>query len=103
MTINQTATYEVVSLEGESLTTKSTIAQQAANQKIQNPAMAGMKVDLTKLTGQGTGERTFDLANLLPTAGTGREHTDASMAMNMGGQKQAMSMKTDMEVQFEAK
>jgi hypothetical protein len=103
MTIDQTATYEVVSLEGESLTTKSTIVQQAANQKIQNPAMPGIKVDLTKMTGTGTSERTFDLAKLLPTAGTGKVHTDTAMAMNMGGQKQAMTMKMDMDVQFEAK
>jgi hypothetical protein len=103
MTIDQTANYEVVSLEGESLTTKDIIAQQAANQKIQNPAMAGMKVDLTKMTGKGTGQRTFALANLLPTAGTGVVHTEASMAMNMGGQKQAMTMKMDVDVQFEAK
>jgi hypothetical protein len=103
MTIDQTATYEVVSLEGESLTTKSTIVQQAANQKIQNPAMPGIKVDLTKMTGKGSSERTFDLAKLLPTTGTGKVHTETAMAMNMGGQKQAMTMKMDMDVQFEAK
>ena len=53
MTIDQTATYELVSIEGESLTTKSTITQHAANQKIENPAMPGLKVDLTKMTGNG--------------------------------------------------
>jgi hypothetical protein len=103
MTIDQTATYEVVSLEGENLTTKSTIVQQAANQKIQNPAMPGIKLDLSKMTGKGSSERTFDLAKLLPTAGTGKVHTDTAMSMNMGGQKQAMTMKMDMDVQFEAK
>jgi hypothetical protein len=103
MSIDQTASYEVVSLEGENFKTKSTIVQQAANQKIQNPAMPGIKLDLTKMTGKGTSERTFDLAKLLPTAGTGKVHTDTAMAMNMGGQKQAMTMKMDMDVQFEAK
>jgi hypothetical protein len=47
--------------------------------------------------------RSFDLAKLLPTAGTGKVHTDTAMSMNMGGQKQAMTMKMDMDVQFEAK
>jgi hypothetical protein len=103
MTIDQTATYEVVSLEGENFKTKSTIVQQAANQKIQNPAMPGIKVDLTKMTGTGNSERTFDLGKLLPTAGTGRVHTDTAMAMNMGGQKQAMTMKMDIDVRFETK
>jgi hypothetical protein len=103
MTIDQTASYEVVSLEGENFKTKSTIVQQAANQKIQNPAMPGIKVDLTKMTGTGSSERTFDLGKLLPTAGTGKVHTDTAMAMNMGGQKQPMTMKMDMDVRFEAK
>ena len=103
MTIDQTATYEVVSLDGENFKTKSTIVQQAANQKIQNPAMPGIKVDLTKMTGTGSSERTFDLGKLLPTAGTGKVHTDTAMAMNMGGQKQPMTMKMDMDVRFEAK
>ena len=103
MTIDQKATYEVVSLEGERLTTKSAIVQQAANQKIQNPAMPGLKMDLTKMVGNGSGERTFDLAHLLPTTGAGKVHTEASMAMNMGGQKQAMTMKMDMNLRFESK
>ena len=103
MTIDQTASYEVVSLDGENFKTKSTIVQQAANQKIQNPAMPGIKLDLTKMTGKGSSERTFDLAKLLPIAGTGKVHTDTAMAMNMGGQKQAMTMKMDMDVQFETK
>src|ERR1035437_4195643 len=71
MTIDQTVTYEVASLEGERLTTKSTVVQHAANQKIQNPAMAGLKMDLTKMIGNGTGESTSDLAPTLPEAGTG--------------------------------
>src|SRR5206468_12492146 len=62
MTIDQSATYQLAALEDERLTVRSTIAQHAANQKIQNPAMPGLKMDLTKMTGTGTGEVTFDLA-----------------------------------------
>jgi len=103
MTIDQTIAYEVVRIEGDSLTAKSTIVQQAANQKVQNPAMPGVKLDLTKMTGRATNELTFDLAKLLPIAGSARDHTETAMAMNMGGQKQPMTMKMDMEVQFESK
>jgi hypothetical protein len=103
MTIDQTAIYEVVSLEGERLTTKSTIVQHAANQKIQNPAMPGLKMDLTKMVGNGTGQRTSDLTHLLPATGTGTVHSETSMSMNMSGQKQAMTMKLDVTLQFEAK
>jgi hypothetical protein len=103
MTINQDSTYEVVSLEGDTLTTKGNVAQEAANQKIQSPAMPGIKLDLTKMTGKGTGERIYDLAKLLPTTGKGQVHSETAMSMNMGGQKQAMNVKTDIEIRFAAK
>jgi hypothetical protein len=103
MTIDQKATYEVVSLEGERLTTKSAIVQQAANQKVQNPALPGLKMDLTKMVGNGSGERTSELTHILPTTGTGKLHSETSMAMDMGGQKQAMTMKSDVNLRFESK
>ena len=103
MTIDQTTVSELVSLEGDRLTTKNTITQHAAKQKIQNPAMPGLKMDLTKMAGKGTGERTVDLGKLLPIAGTGDVHTETSMALDAGGQKQAMTMKMDMNFRLEAK
>ena len=103
ITLDQTETYQLVSLEGQRLTLKSTIAQRAANQKIQSPAMPTMKVDLTKLTGTGTGETTADLGQLMPIAGTVDVHTDTSMATTMNGQQQNMSVKTDMNLKMEAK
>jgi hypothetical protein len=103
MTVGQTATCELVSLEGERLTTKSTVVQHAANQKVENPAMPGVKMDLTKMVGTGTGEHTSDLTHLLPATGTGNVHTETSMSMNLGGQKQPMSIKMDVSLRFEAK
>jgi hypothetical protein len=103
MTIDQTTTYELVSLEGERLTAKSAVVQHAANQKIQNPAMPQLKVDLTKMTGKGTGELTLELAKLLPVTGTSQAHSETSMTVNMGGQKQATTTKLDVDLQFEAK
>ena len=103
VTIEQTATYELVALEGERFTTRNTFAQHAANQAVQNPAIGGVKMNLAKMTGSGTGERTSDLAKLLPIKGTGKVHSESSMTMNMGGQKQAMTMKMDATLRFEAK
>ena len=103
MTIDQTVTYELVSIEDTRITLKSTSAQNAANQKIQSPAMPGMKLDLNKMTGTGTGTTTFDLAKLMPTEGNSEEHTEMIMEMNMGGQKQSMTSKTDVNVQMGAK
>ena len=103
MTIAQTATYEVVSLEGERLTTRITVAQHAANQKVQNPAMPGLKLDLTKMAGKGTGDLTLDLAKLLPAKGTTDFHSETSMAMDLAGQKQTMTVKMDLNLRLETK
>ncbi len=103
MTIDQAATYELVSLAGDRLTLRSTMTQNAANQKIQNPAMPGLNVDLNKLTGTATGGSTFDLAHIMPVLGTIDGNTEAVMNMNMGQQPQTMDMKMNMNVTLEAK
>ena len=103
MTIDQAATYELVSLEDGRFTVKSVTTQNAANQTIQNPAMPGMKVSVSKMTAKTTEERTVDLAHVLPVAGSAKTHAETSATMNMGGQKQAMDSKADMEMQFESK
>jgi hypothetical protein len=98
MTIDQTATYEVVSIEEGRITLKCTLAQNAANQKIQSPAMPGLKVDLNKMTGTGTGSTAVDLGKLMPVDGTMDEHTELSMGVNLGGQKQSMTTKVDVNI-----
>jgi len=103
MTIDQTTTCELVSIEGERLVVKSAVAQHAANQKMQLPTMPGLKLDLKKMTGKGAGETTVDLGQLLPSAATADLHSDLSLGMNTGGQTQSMTMKTDMNLRLEAK
>jgi hypothetical protein len=73
------------------------------NQKIESPAMPGMKMDLTKMTGTGKGNAVLDLSKLLATEGAMEMHTEMNMALNMGGQKQAMTVKTTQEIQVESK
>lgn len=103
MTIDQNLHYELIAIEGDRLTLRSTITQNAANQKIQNPAMPGLKVDLTKMTGNGTGSSTFDLGRIMPVSGTLAEKTEVIMDMNVGQQKQTMDIKMDMNITFESK
>jgi len=103
MTIDQTSTCELVSIEGERATTKNTFTQRASNQKVESPAMPGLKVDLNKMVGTGTGQSTLDLGKLLPVAGTTDLHSETDMAMNMGGQKQPISTKMDLNVHLESK
>jgi hypothetical protein len=103
MTIDQTITSELVSLDGDHATLRNTITQNAANQKIQNPAMPGLKMDLTKLTGTGTGTSTLDLSRLLPVSATLDEKTETSMNINMGQKKQSMDMKMNINIALESK
>jgi len=103
MTIDQTTTFELASIEGERVTAKRTFSQRAANQKIESPAMPGLKVDVNKMIGTGTGQSMFDLGKLLPSEGTMDLHSETDMAMNMGGQKQAISTKLDLNVRLESK
>ncbi len=103
MTLEQTAKYELLSVEGERFTAKSSIAQHASNQKIENPALPGMKIDVSKMTGNGTCEIKTDLTKVLPSEGTMNLRSDMSMAMDMGGQKQAMNMKLDLDMRLATK
>ena len=103
MTMNQTATYELVSVDGDRLNLKSAITQDATNQKIENPAMPGIKVDVTKFTGSGTGQVTLDLAQLMPALATADMRSEMSMGIDLGGQKQNMTMKMDLSLRMEAK
>jgi hypothetical protein len=101
--VDQVNTFQLVSVEGDLLKTSVSTTQRAANQKIQNPAMPGVKLDLTKLSGNGTGIINFDLAHLLPQEATSELHSEYAMAMNMGGQKQPMTMKVDVNAQLKSK
>ncbi|MBC8095890.1 MAG: hypothetical protein H7Y43_08760 [Akkermansiaceae bacterium] len=103
MTINQTATYQLVAIDGDRMTVTSTITQSATNQKIQNPAMPGLKLDLTKMTGSGTGNVNFNLTQLMPVKSAVTLRTDMAMGMNLGAQRQTMGMKMDMDILMEAK
>jgi len=103
MLIQHEAKYELTSIEGDVLHLTSTITQSAAGQKIDSPVMPGLKMDLLKMAGQGTSTTTVDLARLVPTDGNVSFRSDTSISMNVGGQKQPMSMKTEMEIRMDAK
>jgi hypothetical protein len=103
MTFNQKATYELASLDGDRAAVKTTVTQSAANQKIQNPMMPGAKVDLSKMTGNGTGEVSLDLTQILPPEASVEYHQDMSMSISNAGQKQSMVMKMDLTLHIESK
>ena len=103
MKINQAATYELVSVEGDLLTVKSTVTQSASNQKVQSPAMPALKLDLKQMAGTGNSEVKVNLAQLMISQGMIDSHTELSMEMDAGGQKQPVTDKTDLNVRVETK
>jgi hypothetical protein len=103
MTIDQTTAYQLVSVQGDRVTVKDSVEQHASNQKIQNPAMPGLTLDLTKMVGTATGDLAFDLTGLLPREGTSTLTMEAVMEMNIAGQKSAMTTKTTQNLRIEAK
>jgi hypothetical protein len=103
MTIDQTSVYELVSIEGTLLTIKSSITETAANQKIANPMVPNGKADLIKMTGAGTENTTIDLTKIMPSKGTAEVHTETTMSMDMGGQKQTIVIKSATDLQMETK
>jgi hypothetical protein len=105
MTVNETATYELASLDPEGLqgSVKSSVVQSAANQKIENPAMPGLKMNLVKMAGTSTGSISFDLGKVMPLESTLESHSDMTMEMETGGQKQTVTMKMGMNLQLGTK
>ncbi len=99
MKIAQTATFEVVKIDGDKVDTKFSLAQTAAPQKIDSKDMpAGADARLKSLKGSGTGTTTFNLAKVMPEASDMTVKSSVSMSMKMGNQEQAMDM--DMDVQM---
>jgi hypothetical protein len=103
ITLDQTATYQLVSLDGDRAAIKTTLSQNAANQKIQNPVMPGMQTELIKMVATGTGDFSVLLTQILPSTGTIEFHSEVNMSMNMGAQKQPMTMKADVTVSLQPK
>lgn len=103
MTIEQTTSAELIGLEEHQATVKVTLTQRAANQKISNPAMPGLKFDLTKMTGSSHGEITLDLKQLMPAKAVMDSKTEMAAAFAMGNQKQSMKMSMDIQLTLQNK
>lgn len=103
MTLGQTEEYEITAIDGDAITLRTGITQQAANQKMQNATTPNMRMDLTKLSGKGGGSTTLNLSRILPTAATVAGHTEMAMIMDTNGKKQTMAMSVDMDIKVESK
>ncbi len=98
--VDQTASYELVSVEGDTVNIKATSTETGGNQKVENPAMPGVKLDLQKLSGKTTGTVKQNLTHLAPDELNLEIHTESSMVVNAAGQKQNISSKNTIKLQM---
>jgi len=100
--VDQTIKHELVSMDGNTLTIKSTTSETAANQKIPNPILPALKVDMTKMTGTGTENATIDLTKLMPIKSTAENKTEIVMSVATDSKKQSMTMKMETQATLES-
>jgi hypothetical protein len=93
-TISQTATYELVSVTGDTAVLNVSIAQSAQAQQIQSPDVPpGMTMYVDSYSGVGTGTLTIQLSSVVPNS-TMTLSSDTSMSVDdgMGNRVPVMSM-----------
>lgn len=95
VSLDETIRHELTSIDGELLIVTSTISQSAANQKISNPFVPTMKVEMTAMTGRATEVITMSLNKILPEKATSDESNEMKMNIPKGAKKQAMTMRTE--------
>lgn len=106
MTVNQTATYELVELKDNVATMQVNMEQQAGSQKMNPPGLpAGASVDLKSLTTQGNGKVTMALNQIMPINSNVSVRSNLEMAVKeANSQKEtAMGMNSQMEITLESK
>lgn len=102
--MNETSVYELTAVEGDKVTVKVAVTQSQGKQKTLSPpgAPAGMKMEITKLAGEGTGQISCDLGQLMPLEASSKGHIDSTVTIS-GPQKQTVSQKIDMDIHLQAK
>jgi len=103
ITMLQTFTCELASLEGDKAVIKLSYVQTAPNQKVQNPSMPSLKMDLTQFNGSGSGETIVELGKLPPTQSTSDGQIDLTMTTASGAQKQDIAMKMTLSISSDSK
>jgi hypothetical protein len=106
MTLNQTATYELVGLQDNVATLEISVEQQAESQKVNPPGLpAGASIDLKSLSSQGNGKVKRALNQIMPINSNISVRSDAQMTVkDASSQKETtMGMNSAMEIILESK
>ena len=98
MTMYQKSEFELVAVDGRTVTLKSKLEQTAPPQAISNPALPpGAEVHLDKLTGVGTADMKLNLNELVPTSDAAMDTTMLT-SIAMGGNAMQMAMNISMKL-----
>lgn len=103
VSVDQTSDYQLISVDGDHISTSVTASGSAANQKIQNPAMGSAQMNLIEMTNDATGTVAADLSKLIPLQASMDVHSDLNSEITVGTKKQPFAMKQAMNVTMEAK
>lgn len=103
ISLDQTATYQLASLDGDRWSAKCTIEQSAGKQTVQNPSLGSAQMNLLQMTSNGGGTLTSDLSKILPLHGNIDTHVDMNSEIKSGETTQPMAMKMDMSIGMEGK
>jgi len=99
LTIDQTATYTLVSRAERSFGVESDVKQTAKPQEIKDPKMpAGMTINLKSLDGQVRGKT--ETSGVMPSKGEVVVHSVVETLVDMGGNKQQMKQTVNMTITF---
>jgi hypothetical protein len=94
--------HELIAVAGNVLTIKSTGKETASPQKISNPLLPSLKVDMTGYTGTSVIHTTLDLARIMPIKATHEQSVEIVMAVNAGKEKQTLTLKTETKATLES-
>ena len=106
MNITQTITYELVNLQGNVATIKTTVEQNAPSQNLSPSTMpSGTSMTLKSFTSQGQGEMRMRLDQLMPITSTAsmRANMEANMRNSQTNQEMTMGSQISMQINLESK
>jgi hypothetical protein len=101
LVIKQVGTYEITSIDGDVISTDTTVTQLADPQPVVNPQMPTLKMELVRMNGSGSGTTTFDLNKGMPVKAAAKIGNELEMAVDAGGQKQSIKMKMDLGLKID--
>ena len=98
MKIEQTATYEVLAREGNTVKLKVGLSQKVVEPEFSPPGMPGVTGTIERYDGGGNGTLELQLDKLTPTESEMKMSVDMKMTVDMLGQSQAQELTMDVDV-----